>query len=210
MARTSRTDESLREASREVDYELNMMVTTLTWMLQRNVGVDTPDEERRVHNAMIHSFLLATRNLCDFFFRPPNPRDDDILAEDFFDNKQWKRLRPKSVPEFETRSLVGWISKRLLHLTYERAEGTKRDWNPFRVAWELRKLLNVFVAKVKSARLSEELVEDAARLDVILQPYADECESVDDVESAPFSMLWEEKDFWTNPRPVDSDTDEGT
>ena len=210
MVRIARTDLSLREASKAVDYDLNMMGNTLQAMLQSNVGIDSLPEERLVANAMLHSFLLATRNLCKFLYSY-KPYPNDIIAEDFFDNADdWKKLRPASVPEFEEGSLAGMISARLLHLTYERAEGTKPTWGGFRIAWELRKSLEVFVARVKPERLSEELVEDAATMLRVLQRYVDEHGSVDDVQSAPLSMLWAEEDFWLNRRPVDSDTDEGT
>lgn len=210
MVRIARTDLSLREASKAVDYDLNMMGNTLQAMLRSNVGIGSPPEQHLIANAMLHSFLLATRNLCKFLYSY-KPYPNDIIAEDFFDNADdWKKLRPASLPEFEEGSLAAMISGRLLHLTYERAEGTKPTWGGFRIAWELRKSLKVFVARVKPERLSEKLVEDVAKMLRVLKQYVDEYGSVDDVQSAPLSMLWAEKDFWLNPRRVDCDTDEGT
>lgn len=121
-ARICRTDELLQKASEAVDYDLKMMHA----MLQRQVGTDSPTEDQAVANAMLHSCLLAARNLCKFLYSH-KPQDDDIVAEDFFDNPDnWKNLRPPSQAEFEKGSLAGIISRRLLHLTYERAKRVKQ------------------------------------------------------------------------------------
>ncbi len=109
MVRIARTDASLREAARAVDYDLNMMGNTLQTMLQSDVGLDSPPEEHLVANAMLHSFLLATRNLCKFLYSY-KPYPNDIIAEDFFDKPDdWKTLRPASLPEFEEGSQAGMI-----------------------------------------------------------------------------------------------------
>lgn len=210
MTRPDRTDATLQEASRAVDYDLSMMGCTLEQMLQRNTTIESPRIEQLVANALHHSFLLATRNLCTFLFSY-RPRSNDIIAEDFFDAPDdWKKLRPASLPEFEKGSLAKMISQRLLHLTYTRAGNTKPVWGNLRIAWELLKSLKVFVANVSPDRLSEALVEDTATLLVVLQHYVDECESVDAAESAELFMLYAKKDFWRNPRRIDSESDEET
>jgi len=68
MVRIARTDLRLREASKAVDYDLNMMGNTLQAMLQSNVEIYSPPEEQVVANAMLHSFLMARRNLCTFLY----------------------------------------------------------------------------------------------------------------------------------------------
>ncbi len=197
MARIRRTDELLHKASEAVDYDVKMMQA----MLQRQVGTDTP-QDQPVANAMLHSCLLAARNLCEFLYSPKQPRPDDIVAEDFFDNPDdWKKLRPPSQAEFEEGSLAGIISRRLLHLTYERAKqakGTKLGWGGVVIAWKLGKPLEVFVAEVQPERLSEELVEDVATMRHFLRRYLVDCGLLDAVESAP---LWAEKDSETDDEP---------
>ena len=187
-----------------------MIGLTLNAELQSNTSIYDSPMEHLVANALHHSFLLATRNLCGFFFSR-RPRTDDIVAEDFFDTPDgWKKRRPACLPEFENGSLADMIGKRLLHLTYKRAEGTKQTWCGFRIAWELLKPLEVSVATVSPERLSEELVQDTETMRGDLQPYVDTCGSVDAIERAPLVMLWAKEDFWRNPRRVDSESDEET
>ena len=187
-----------------------MIGLTLNAELQSNTSIYDSPMEHLVANALHHSFLLATRNLCGFFFSR-RPRTDDIVAEDFFDTPDgWKKRRPACLPEFENGSLADMIGKRLLHLTYTRAGNTKPVWGNLRIAWELLKSLKVFVANVSPDRLSEALVEDTATLLVVLRHYVDECESVDAAESAELFMLYAKKDFWRNPRRIDSESDEET
>ncbi|MDO8632002.1 MAG: hypothetical protein Q7R41_16065, partial [Phycisphaerales bacterium] len=145
---------------------------------------------------------IATRNLCQFLYSH-DPRANDIIAEDFFENSsEWQRIRPTSLPDFADGSFVRDISRRLLHLTYDRADGTKMTWTAFRIAWELSKSFEVFVGKVKPFRLCEGIQVDIAVLRRRLQQYVDQFGSVDDVTSVPLSNLWHEDDFWNNPRRV--------
>ena len=155
-------------------------------------------------NALLHAFLLAVRNLCKFLYSHAC-HANDIIAEDFFDDHDaWHNVRPKLPPEFEEGKLAELISKRLLHLTYERAEGTKPTWGAFRIAWELREAIKAFVERAPPDRLATEFIEDAAAFLRITQRYVDECGSADDVSNVPLSMLWGEEGFWLNPRQVDS------
>lgn len=200
MVRIMRTDTTLRKASLAVNYEINMMGNSLQAMLRSNVTIESLPEEHLVANALLHAFLLAVRNLCKFLYSHGH-QANDIIAEDFFDNHvAWHNVRPRLPLEFEEGKLAKLISRRLLHLTYERAEGTKPTWGAFRIAWELRKAIRVFIERVPSDRLATELVEDATAFLRMTQRYVNEFGSADNVSNAPLSMLWEEEDFWLNPR----------
>jgi len=153
-------------------------------------------------NALLHGFLLAARNLCQFLYSH-RPRSDDIIADDFFDDpNDWQRLRTSSLPEFANGSFVRDISRRLAHLTYDRAEGTKLTWTLFRIAWELSASFEVFVASVKPSRLCGGIKEDIRLLRCRLQFYVDEFGSIDDVASVSLTNLWHEDGFWTDPRRI--------
>lgn len=204
VTRIVRIDATLRKASLAVDYDFNMMGNSLQAMLESNVTIESTPHEHLVANALLHSFLLAVRNLCKFLYSHAY-QANDIIAEDFFDdNDTWRNLRPELPLEFEEGKLAKMISRRLLHLTYERAEGTKPTWGAFRIAWELGKAMEVLVERVPPDRLATELTEDAAAFLGIMKRYVDDFGSADDVSTAPLSILWEEEDFWLNPRQADS------
>jgi hypothetical protein len=176
-------------------------------MLESNVDVRSAPREQAVSNALLHAFLMATRNLCHFLYSH-NPRSTDIIAEDFFDDPEgWQRARPDPLPEFADGTFVTRISRRLAHLTWERASGTKPSWGGFRIAWELGKSLEVFVSSADPVRISRELMEDVTVLMRTLRRYIDEFGSVDNVENAPPSMLFDEETFWEQVHSVEPDSD---
>jgi len=100
-----------------VDYEVSMLGAMLHFLLGSQVTFTSPAPEQSLANAELHSLLLATRNLCVFLYSH-NPRDSDIVAEDFFDaDEEWHAVRPVMAEEFSNGNLVNSISKRLAHLT---------------------------------------------------------------------------------------------
>ena len=114
------SDADLVRASVSIDYEANKMGNMLLLLLQSNVTFASAQREQVISNALLDSFLLATRNLCHFLYSH-NPRPSDIVAENYFDNPQdWSNQRPV-VSEFQDGSLVILISKRVAHLTWDRA-----------------------------------------------------------------------------------------
>jgi len=200
--RIARSDGDLRRASLAVNYESNMMGTTLFLMIERYVDLDSSPREHAISNSLLHAFLIATRNLCHFLYCH-KPRPTDIIAEDFFDHpSDWRRVRPKLPEEFEGGSFVDRISKRLAHLTWERASGTKPTWGAFRIAWELGKALEAFVGHANHVRLSDETVEDVAALRRVMDGLIEQYGSVEEIETVPPSKLFHEEDFWSNPHVV--------
>ena len=190
--RIARSDGDLRKASSAVNYESSMMGTTLHVMLNREVDINSSPMEHCISNSVLHAFLIATRNLCHFLYSH-EPRSTDIIAEDFFDHpSDWCGLRPPLPAEFTDGSFVDRISKRLVHLTWQRASGTKPTWGAFRIAWELSKSLEAFVCNVNPLRVATEIVEDVAALKLTLDGLATQHGSVEEIESVPTSMMFQE------------------
>ena len=120
----------------------------------------------------------------------------DLIAEDFFDTETaWSQVRPEPLTEIADGSFAKQISRRLAHLTWDRASRTKPSWGAFRIAWELGSSLKVFVAAVHPFRLGHEIVEDVTALMLVLRGYVEQFGSVDDVESVPLSKLLDEEGF---------------
>jgi len=197
--RIAQTDATLRKAAEAVQYEASMLGATLQLSLESGTWIDSTPREHSIANSLLHSFLIASRNLCHFLYSH-NPQPTDIVAEDFFDDPdEWRNLRPDPIPDLADGSFVQLISRRLLHLTYDRAAGTKPTWTSFRIAWELAKALDIFVARVPKHRIPDDIIEDVYALVQTLTKTIAEWGSVDDVESVPLTTLWNEDGFWTQP-----------
>jgi hypothetical protein len=182
-----------------------MMGALLQLLLESDTDISSSPREHAVSNALLHAFLISTRNLCHFLYSH-KPRTTDIIGEDFFDDPvEWKRVRPSPPTEFADGTFVNRISKRLAHLTWDRIAGTKPTWGVFRVAWELSKALEAFVSNVRACHLSREIGEDVTVLVQVLAAYVEEFGSPDDVKGTPLSTLWEEEGFWMNLRAVEPD-----
>ncbi len=171
-----------------------MMDSMLRLLLESSVTMASRPRDPATANAVLHTFLLATRNLCHFLYSH-KPRPLDIIAEDFFDrDEDWRNVRPPAVPEFLDGSLVDLISKRLAHLTWDRASGTKPSWGAFRIAWELGKALEVFVATAPSTRIAPVLTQDIAAMVKLMHNIVHRFGGVDGVQLAPLSQLLDGSD----------------
>ncbi|NOT00228.1 MAG: hypothetical protein HOP29_06330 [Phycisphaerales bacterium] len=202
--RIARADESLRRASIAVGYEVSTLASTLHIMVNGATTFDSPTSDRAVSNALLHTFLLSARNLCHFLY-PHESRTTDILAEDFFDEPaDWISMRPTGHAEFTDATLVNLISKRVAHLTWDRAGGTKPSWSVFAIAFQLGIVLERLVASVPAARVTPGFGEDVSALMKELRRELDKHKLEFDFEQAQLVTLFNEADFWNNPRIVDS------
>ena len=79
------------QVSDHLYYEIWMLYQTAAYLFINTAQIAvTP-----VCNALIESFVIHARNLLDVFYGVA-PFDGDVVAEDFFDNKEkWKKIRPK-------------------------------------------------------------------------------------------------------------------
>ena len=187
--RNKRTDAELKAASEAVDYETTMLWATLEILLSSNTNILSRAAAQAQSNMALHSFLLATRNLCGFLYsRSPYPTD--IIAEDFFDDpQQWYDVRPAVAEEIRDGSLVKLINKRLAHLTWDRASGTHPAWSAFRIAWELAEALEVVASQVSASRLHPTFAPGTVALKTAMQAVIDQHGSVEQVKSVGLSQL---------------------
>jgi hypothetical protein len=170
------------------------MGNMLDLLLESKVTIASAARDQAILNALFDSFLQATRNLYHFLYSQ-KPWPSDIIAEDFFDDERdWCRSRP-AVAEFNDGSLVNLISKRLFHLTWSRTSGTKPSWGPYRIAWELCKALEVFIATAPSFRVDPSLSQDVAALMLSMRQIIEQYGGIDLVESAPLSQIWNEDEL---------------
>jgi len=188
------SEADLVRASVSLDHEASKMGGMLLLLLESNATFASVPRERSISNALLDSFLLATRNLCHFLYSH-NPRPSDIVAENYFDNPQdWSNQRPV-VSEFQDGSLVSLISKRVAHLTWDRASGTAPSWGAFRIAWELCKAMEMFTKIVPSSRIHPNLPQDVALLKQSMSQTIEQYGGVDLAEAAPLNQIWNEVDL---------------
>ena len=185
MEAKARDDGELRKASKSVAYEISMLRATLIWTLSKN----NLCQDQALRNAMIHSFLLAARNLLDFYYATKD-HQEQILAKHFFDNKAaWRKPDPWTASVLPL-ALSGKISERLTHLTYKRARLPQLTWKTKRIAWELQKPIDVFADKVNPARVSDEFLVRGEELGKTLAQCVNGTRLAD-FEKLPFSVKLE-------------------
>ena len=164
----------------------------MSWMLnlllESRVTYGSDPREHAIQNALLDSFLLATRNLCHFLYSH-NPHPSDIVAENYFDNPQdWKSQRP-AVSQLQDGSLVSLFSKRVAHLTWDRTSGTAPSWGAFRIAWELCMLMEIFLKTAPSSRVHPSLSQDVSLQKQWMNQIAEQCGGADRVEAAPVNQI---------------------
>lgn len=185
-ARQKRTDRELLRASLAVQYEVATMGSHLKMLLESNTWFDNPPEERAVSNALSSNLLLAARSLLAFLYSH-NVRPDDIIAEDFFDDAAiWHDARPDLPDGAREGRLSNDISKRLAHLTWARASGTKPMWGLFSIVWIVMVALEAFLATVPGTRVQVQLREDVVGLALWLRQIRNQYGG-DEAEMAPLS-----------------------
>jgi len=147
MPRTKRTDAELQEASNHLRYEFSMLgsvaqaiasgMSSNGWLL----------------NALLESFVIHFRNLLDFFYPTENAKNDDVLAEDYFDDGAWNKIRPALSDAMAQGKIRA--HKEIAHLTYARLQVTpeSKNWKFIDITNELNEIMEVFVSHVPKARL---------------------------------------------------------
>ena len=173
--RVRRSVEDLQRASIIVQYEITILAQMHEMLQELNPHWGSNARDKALSNALLHSFLLAARNLLSFLYSH-YPRENDIIAEDFFDTPdEWRNKRPVSDEALTNGELVGHISKRLAHLTWERATTQKPLWGPFRIAWTIGTVMQSFIQLAKAGSIHLVLREDAdlimARLEAMAKPW---------------------------------------
>ena len=142
--RTQRTAKELEGMAEHVGYEIQL----LRWA----VGRLSQGPERILVNVAIECFLLHLRNLRDFFYAA-NPRDDDAVASDYFDDPTtWESSRPElaSVIAVEKER----IHRALVHLSYSRLGyvGDAKGWKVGEMTAAIDKTFMAFLQKLPTER----------------------------------------------------------
>jgi len=137
MTRISRSLEELCEASNHLFYEIWMFQALAQGMSSGIAGIGA------MNNSLLEAFAIHVRALIGFFYSE-NPRSDDIVAEDFFENEDvWKNLQPAKTETLGTAKKRA--DKEIAHLTY-----TRLDVTPEQKPWEY---LKIFRSHLKNGRL---------------------------------------------------------
>ena len=147
MARTKRTDRELQEASNHLQYEFSMLMSVAQAFAS---GIAA---QGWLVNALLESFVIHFRALLDFFYPPDNAKKDDVLAEDYFDDDGWEKIKPQlsdALTRAKTRA-----HKEVAHLTYARLDVTPetKGWAFIEIANEMNKVMEVFLKNVPKNRL---------------------------------------------------------
>jgi hypothetical protein len=160
MSRQQRSVEELQRASLAVQYELATLGGTHEMLHELGAHWRSSPRDHAISNALLHTFLLGARNLLAFLYSH-NPRSADIVAEDFFDDpSEWTQHRAVPEPEMANGQLIGLISKRPAHLTWDRAGTDRPLWGAFRITWSIGLALQSFLQFVDQARVHRHLRED--------------------------------------------------
>jgi len=142
MNRKQRTEDELKKASEHLFYEAWMFTSLARGMASGvfNEGV--------INNALLESFTIHARVLLDFLFAE-NPRDDDVIAEDYLPSSEdWAKV--KAAKSEKLQNIHRRVGKEVAHLTYVRQTITPeaKAWNFVEIANEINSVFNGFIALV--------------------------------------------------------------
>ena len=207
--RLKRTDEELVRASLVVQSEVATMGTYAKMLLESHTRLDSPPEERAVSTALLNSLLVATRNLLSFLYSHA-AQVDDIIAEDFFDDPtEWTGARPVLPDEACDGKLRHRISKRLAHVTWDRASGTKATWGVLPIVWPVMEAMEAFADAAPKTRLHAQLLEDVASLAAWMRDVRDQYGG-DNAPMGPLStqIKFDEAAYFEGGDPFATDEEE--
>lgn len=150
-SRLSLSDQDLLDYSREhVVYELQMLAIA---------GGEVPSKKGYDLSVYLESFAIHLRNLIEFFFAD-DPRPDDVVAADFFDDPStWKVQITDHLKAARVRA-----NKEVGHLTLKRKGPTDagKPW-PIGVYFnELRPVVEKFVATASPKKLDPTVQQNVA------------------------------------------------
>jgi hypothetical protein len=146
---SNRTQEELIRASEHLHYEIWMFLSMADCL-----SIDLA-EKGPLPNAIVESFVIHFRVLCDFFY-PQGPKPNDVLASHYFDDPiDWPKKRPELSPLFvESRRRAG---KEVAHLTYDRqlVKPEEKYWKNSEIKNQMIDVLRAFFEVVPEDRLGD-------------------------------------------------------
>ena len=148
--RQRRSDIELLNASRHVRYD----VIQLDECIRRLALLRLWESDVLLYNSLLTAFSIYARSVYLFLYAA-NPRKDDIVADDYFDDAQtWLSLRPVATPLL--LEMKAQADKLSAHLSYMRL-GQPYEWMWIDIHTDMRNVLRQFVSLVPSHRLDYRL-----------------------------------------------------
>lgn len=135
-------------ANEHISYEIQMFMFTAQKMSMGGMNI-------LENNAMLESFLIHARCLFDFLYPPSGMHDDDVVADDFYDDPSEFRSRlPTSLPI--STYLKKRTGKEIAHLTYNRLQisSAEKIWNFADVRSQIGNALKIFFDNLPEERRS--------------------------------------------------------
>lgn len=142
------TQDELVAVSEHLYYEIEMLNGTAFGLASGIAG------ESVLKNALLESFLLHSRILLAFLYYD-NPRNDDVIAENFVSD--WALNRPPESPIF--KEIHFRVGKEIAHLTYKRLSVTEetKQWRFLDIAEEVSRVLHIFVRRAPDRYLGPKM-----------------------------------------------------
>ena len=129
---------NIKGISEHISYEIEMFEMCADKL--RRGGLNQFEQ-----NAFLEGFVLHARCLVDFLFPPNNIKEDDVIADHFFDDpKVFRDSLPKLQKLVELIKLR--TGKEVAHLTYKRLDVTPemKIWQVSEIRNEINEALVVF------------------------------------------------------------------
>ena len=145
--RPTRSDSELQGASGHLQYEVWMFMELAGTLA---AGRDIPLVTK---NALLEAFTVHARVLLSVFY-PANPRPDDVLAGDYFDDPAtWERERPPLSPALQL--VDRRAGKEVAHLTYARltVSPEEKQWPFLEIARDMAWVVIKFTELAPLSRL---------------------------------------------------------
>lgn len=189
-----RTDEELHEGASKLAYELRMLFNTAVVLnrLNRLWSAQTAPDDWCIHevpvpaqltyNAFVHSFLLAVRNVHEFFFPGLGVHPNTMKAKDFVEPaaawsldppvfttpKHWRFVDPPKEPSMGI-DFIKLIHTRLAHLTWDRVSEGKIAWVVENIVLEFIAPTRRFAYLVAPGRLSDDFRSAVSEIEAIAE-----------------------------------------
>ena len=148
--KNKRSLEDLQAASNHLHYEIEMLRSLASVMESGLLGVGA------LNNAVLEAFVIHVRNVI-FFLWAENPKNDHIIASDFFNKPDdWEKIRPEKshiLKESEVRS-----HKEVAHLSYDRIKVSpeKKAWHFLEIKNEIISVFDIFLNSIPIENLGDQ------------------------------------------------------
>lgn len=131
------SEKSLNRTTEHIIYEIQMLRFAYSVLRQTR--------DQMTINSFLEVFAIHARNLYYFFYSgEKNRKKDDILAEDYIDNRRFFKF--KRTPKEKLKIIQKKVAKQVAHLTYYRLRYNKRTkpWRFHEIYLKLERTIDVF------------------------------------------------------------------